>query len=107
MIAFIIFIGTMFSFDSLILTATAVICHLIKTVKIAPMLWSPFSFARAKRAREKGDHNMGAVKIKQDIKYSNKQGALDHTLSLEIFRWYSDQLLNCPCRFKSIWPQSC
>ena len=32
------------------------------------MLWSPFSFARAKaarasRAREKGDHNMGAARL--------------------------------------------
>ena len=27
----------------------------------APMLWSPFSFARASRALEKGDHNMGTA----------------------------------------------
>ena len=38
------------------------------------MLWSPFSFVRAKRALEKGDHNMGTF---QELCYLSK-GVLGH-----------------------------
>ena len=33
--------------------------HLMRGV---PMLWSPFSSAREARAKERGDHNMGAIR---------------------------------------------